>query len=120
MLTDGISNLFQEAPQEVRDAQALKTLVAIISKQIPGAEIMLFGERAMGGMNNPGNGDLLILTAEDLPAVSKWELQEMLMAETMVDGSQGNMLLMQKDKGKTADEYQMLRKRIEAEPVSVG
>lgn len=55
----------------------------------------------------------------DYPKAVKWELQEKLFAVTIQQGARVNILLAQKAKWHTDQEYEIIRKRIEGELVVV-
>jgi DNA polymerase sigma len=115
LLTDGDGGLFEETEQEKLDKQTLTTLRTIITTEVPGAELMLFGERAKGAYTAKSDWDILILTSTDHPQALKWELQEKLFHITIQQGTRANIILVQKAQWYTAPEYEMLRKRIEEE-----
>lgn len=119
LLTDGEHPLFQETEQEAADKKTLATLKSIITTEVADAEIMLFGSRAKGAYNAQTDWDILILTNDDKPKTLKWELQEKLFNVTMQQGARVNILLAQKAKWYTAQEFEVIRKRIENELVSV-
>ncbi len=113
LLTDGYGSLFEKSEQEKQDAGTLATLKAIITAEIPDAELMLFGNRAKGVYDAQSDWDILILTTNDYPKTLKWELQEKLFDVTMQQGARVNILLAQKAKWNTEQEYEILRKRVE-------
>lgn len=115
LLTDGDGGIFEETEQEKLDKQTLTTLKTIITTEVPGAELMLFGERARGAYDAKSDWDILILTTTDHPQALKWELQEKLFHITIQQGTRANILLVPKANWYTAPEYEMLRKRIEEE-----
>ena len=115
LLTDGDGGMFEETAQEKLDKQTLATLVNIITAEVPGAELMLFGERARGAYDAKSDWDILILTTTDHPQALKWELQEKLFHITIQQGTRANIMLVQKANWYTAPEYEMLRTRIEEE-----
>ena len=119
LLTDGYGTIFEETEQEKLDIETLSELKTIITTEIPGAEIMLFGNRAKGAYDRQSDWDLLILTTNDYPQTLKWELQEKLFNVTMKQGTRVNILLAQKAKWQTGQEYEVLRKRIEKELLPV-
>jgi predicted nucleotidyltransferase len=120
MLTNGHVSIFEESEQEKLDKQTLSTLKTIILTEIPGAEIFLFGNRAGGAYDAQSDWDILILTSNDYPKTLKWELQEKLFGVTITQGTRVNILLAQKVKWYTEQEYEVLRKRIEGMMVSVS
>ena len=119
LLTDGYGGIFEESEQEILDKKTLTSLKTIITKEIPDAEIQLFGNRAKGAYNALSDWDILILTTKAYPKTGKWELQEKLFNVTIQQGTRVNILLAQKAKWYTAKEYEILRKRIEGELVVV-
>ncbi len=54
--------IFEETEQEKLDKQTLSTLITIITTEVPGAELMLFGNRARGTYDAQSDWDILILT----------------------------------------------------------
>jgi predicted nucleotidyltransferase len=119
LLTDGYGNIFEETEQEKLEKQTLTTLITIITTEIPGAELMLFGNRARGAYDAKSDWDMLILTSTDHPPTLKWELQEKLFNITIQQGTRVNILLVPKAKWYTEPEYEILRKRIEEELMPV-
>jgi len=119
LLTDGDGSIFEETEQEKLDKQTLTTLITIVTTEVPGAELMLFGERARGAYDAKSDWDILILTTTDHPQALKWELQEKLFHITIQQGTRANILLVPKVQWYTAPEYQILRKRIEEELMPV-
>ena len=119
LLTDGYGTIFEETEQEKLDKKTLSTLKTIISTEVPDAELMLFGNRAKGAYNAQSDWDMLILTTNDYPKTLKWELQEKLFDVTIEQGTRVNVLLAQKVKWLTEQEYEILRKRIEEELLPV-
>jgi hypothetical protein len=120
-LLNGISaEVFQESGGETEDKKTLTDITTAITKQLPDARIMLFGNRATGVAAVQHDWDLLILTSEDHPSTEKWKLQQMLFELTVQQGACVNIVLAQKDKWERGEEYQNLRKRIEGELVPVG
>jgi predicted nucleotidyltransferase len=115
LLTDGNGGIFEETEQEKLDKQTLATLITIITTEVPGAELMLFGNRARGTYDAKSDWDILILTANDHPQAIKWELQEKLFHITIQQGTRVNILLVSKAQWYTAPEYEALRTRIEKE-----
>lgn len=115
LLTDGEHPIFRETEQEAEDKKTLKRLKSIITSEIPDAEIMLFGYRVKGAYNAQTDWDILILTNDDKPKTLKWELQDNLFNITMQQGARVNILLAQKAKWYTAQEFEVIRKRIEDE-----
>jgi predicted nucleotidyltransferase len=113
LLNDGYGGIFEETEQEKLDKQTLNTLITIITAEVPGAEVMLFGNRARGAYDVKSDWDLLILTTTDPPQARKWELQEELFRVTILQGTRVNILLVQKANWYTAPEYESLRTRIE-------
>ena len=119
LLTDGYGTIFEETGQEKLDKETLSTLKTIVTTEIPDAELMLFGNRAKGAYNAQSDWDMLILTTKDYPQTLKWELQEKLFNVTIQQGARVNILLAQKDKWQTGQEYEVIRKRIEEELLPV-
>ena len=119
LLTDGYGTIFEETGQEKLDKKTLSILKTMIIAEIPDAELMLFGIRAKGAYGVQSDWDMLILTTNDYPTTLKWELQEKLFAVTMKQGTRVNILLAQKAKWRTGQEYEILRKRIEEELLPV-
>ena len=119
LLTDGDGSIFEETEQEKLDKKTLTALKTIITTEIPDAELMLFGNRAKGAYNAQSDWDMLILTTNDYPQTRKWELQEKLFNVTLQQGTRVNILLAQKAKWHTEQEYEILRKRIEEELLPV-
>jgi predicted nucleotidyltransferase len=119
LLTNGYGTLFNETGQERLDKETLGTLRTIITTEVPDAELMLFGNRAKGAYDAQSDWDILILTSNDYPQTLKWELQEKLFNVTMSQGTRVNILLAQKTKWQTGQEYEVLRKRIEKELLPV-
>lgn len=119
LLTDGYGSIFEETEQEKLDKQTLTTLITIITTEIPGAELMLFGNRAKGAYDAKSDWDILILTTIGHPPALKWELQEKLFNITIQQGTRVNILLVQKANWYTEPEYEMLRKRIEEQLMPV-
>ena len=119
LLTDGYGTIFEETEQEKLDKDTLSTLKTIITTEVPDAELMLFGNRAKGAYNAQSDWDMLILTTNDYPKTLKWELQEKLFDVTIEQGTRVNILLAQKAKWRTEQEYEILRKRIEEELLPV-
>lgn len=119
LLTDGEHPIFRDTEQEAEDKKTLATLRSIITTEVAEAEIMLFGSRAKGAYNAQTDWDILILTNDDKPNTLKWELQEKLFNVTMQQGARVNILLAQKAKWYTHQEYEVLRKRIEGELVAI-
>lgn len=119
LLTGGEGSIFGETEQEQLDKQTLKTLITIITTEVPGAELMLFGNRARGAYDAKSDWDILILTATDHPQALKWELQEKLFHITIQQGTRANILLVPKVQWYTEPEYEVLRTRIEEELMPV-
>jgi predicted nucleotidyltransferase len=119
LLTDGYGTIFEETEQEKLDKKTLSTLKTIITTEVPDAELMLFGNRAKGAYDAQSDWDMLILTTNDYPKTLKWELQEKLFDVTIQQGTRVNILLAQKAKWRTEQEYEILRKRIEEELLPV-
>src|SRR6266700_997388 len=119
LLTDGYGTVFEETPQEKQDDKTLSTLKTIITTEVPDGELMLFGNRAKGAFDAQSDWDILILTANDYPQTLKWELQEKLFNVTIAQGTRVNILLAQKVKWLTGQEYEALRKRIEKDLLPV-
>jgi predicted nucleotidyltransferase len=119
LLTNGEHPIFQETEQERLDKKTLETLKSIITTEIADAEIKLFGYRAKGAWNAQTDWDVLILTNDNKPKTLKWELQEKLFNVTMQQGARVNVLLAQKAKWYRAQEFEVIRKRIEDELVLV-
>ena len=119
LLTDGEHPLFQETEQETQDKKTLATLRSIITTEIADAEIMLFGSRVKSAPNAQTDWDILILTSDDKPNTFKWELQEKLFKVTMQQGARVNILLVQKTKWYTSQEFEVIRKKIENELLPV-
>ena len=119
LLTDGEHPIFRDTEQEAADKKILATLRSIITTEVADAEIMLFGSRAKGAYNAQTDWDILILTNDDKPKTLKWELQEKLFNVTMQQGARVNILLAQKAKWYTAQEFEVIRKKIENELVYV-
>ncbi len=115
LLTDGDGGIFEETEQEKLDKQTLATLITIITTEVPGAELMLFGNRARGTYDAQSDWDILILTTTDHPPALKWELQEKLFHITIPQGTRVNILLVSKAQWYAAPEYEVLRTRIEEE-----
>jgi predicted nucleotidyltransferase len=115
LLTNGEHPIFQETEHERLDKKTLDSLKSIISAEIADAEIMLFGNRVKGAYNAQTDWDILILTNDDKPKALKWELQEKLFNVTMQQGARVNILLAEKAKWYTAQEFEAIRKRIENE-----
>jgi predicted nucleotidyltransferase len=117
LLTDGESPVFRKTEQEKQDDKTLKELKTAILKEVPEAQVMIFGEK----VKNPGkplaHWDLLVLTKDDHPPLKKWELHERLRAITMPLGTQVNLLMVQSDKWEHEQAYEEVRKRIESELV---
>ncbi|THU31163.1 nucleotidyltransferase domain-containing protein [Niastella caeni] len=113
LLTDGYGSIFEETEQEILDKKTLATLKAIITTEIPDAELMLFGNRAKGAYDAQSDWDILILTSNNYPKTRKWELQEKLFKVTIQQGTRVNILVAQKAKWHTEQDYETLRKRIE-------
>jgi predicted nucleotidyltransferase len=119
LLTNGEDRIFEETEQEKLDKKTLKALKTMITKEIPDAEISLFGNRARGAYDAQSDWDLLILTTNNYPKTRKWELQEKLFAVTLQQGVRVNILLAQKAKWHTEKEFEVIRKRIAGELVEV-
>jgi predicted nucleotidyltransferase len=119
LLTDGYGSIFEETEQEKLDKQTLTTLITIITAEVPGAELMLFGNRARGAYDAKSDWDILILTTTEHPQTFKWELQEKLFHITIQQGTRANILLVLKAKWYTEPEYEILRTRIEEELMPV-
>jgi DNA polymerase sigma len=119
LLTEGYGTIFEETEQEKLDKKTLSTLKTIITTEVPDAELMLFGNRAKGAYDAQSDWDMLILTTNDYPKTLKWELQEKLFDVTIQQGTRVNILLAQKAKWRTGQEYEILRKRIEEELLPV-
>lgn len=121
LLTDrfGTSELFQKTEQEKRDLQTLKEMKSAIVTVIPDAEVKLFGDKAKAVADPHGHWDLLVLTKSEHPSALRWELQEKLFAITSKQGSNVNVLLVQKERWQSSPEYELLRERIEGELVPV-
>jgi len=119
LLTDGEHPLFRETEQETQDKNTLATLKSIITTEIADAEVMLFGNRVKSAYTAQTDWDILILTNEEKPKALKWELQEKLFNVTMQQGARVNILLVQKANWYTSQEFEVIRKRIENELVSV-
>lgn len=115
LLTGGDGGIFKETEQEKLDKQTLTTLTSIIDTEVPGAALMLFGNRARGTYDVKSDWDILILTTTDHPPALKWELQERLFHITVQQGTRVNILLVSKAQWYTAPEYEVLRTRIEEE-----
>jgi predicted nucleotidyltransferase len=113
LLTNGHGSLYEESQQETLDKQTLATLKTMITDEIPDAELLLFGNRAKGAYDVQSDWDILILTSNDYPKTLKWELQEKLFGVTIQQGARVNILLAQKAKWYTEQEYEALRKRVE-------
>ena len=119
MLTDGYEGIFEETEQEILDKKTVATLKTIITREVPDAELMLFGNRAKGAYDAHSDWDILILTTTNYPKTLKWELQEKLFNVTLQQGTRVNILLAQKAKWYTEPEYEILRKRIEKDLLPV-
>lgn len=119
MLTDGEGPVFGETVIEKQDKETLTALKTTIVKDIPDAQVMLFGGKAKDFGKPQMHWDLLVLTKDDHPPLEKWQLQEKLLAITIPLGTQVNMLMVQKDKWQEGDEYKEVRKRIDEELVLV-
>ena len=119
MLTDGYEGIFEETEQEILDKKTLAALKTIITREIPDAELNLFGNRAKGAYDAQSDWDILILTTNDYPKTLKWKLQEKLFDVTLQQGTRVNILLVQKAKWYTEPEYEILRKRIEKDLLPV-
>src|SRR5258706_8791784 len=119
LLTDGYGTIFEETGQEKLDKKTLRILKTIITAEVPDAELMLFGNRATGAYDTQSDWDMLILTTNDYPNTLKWELQEKLFGVTLQQGTRVNILLAQRDKWRTEQEFEILRKRIEEELILV-
>lgn len=119
LLTDGDGGIFEETEQEKLDKQTLTTLIALIDADVPGADLMLFGNRARGAYDARSDWDLLILSGTEHPQAVKWALQEKLFNVTIQQGTRVNILLVPKAKWYTGPEYENLRTRIENELVPV-
>lgn len=102
-----------ESEQEKQDKRTLTALKTLITADIPDAELKLFGNRAKVAWDAQGDWDILILTTNDYPNAVKWELQEKLFAVTINQGTRVNILLAQKAKWYTEQEYELLRKKVE-------
>jgi predicted nucleotidyltransferase len=118
LLNEG-RELFKETEQETQDKQVLVNLKRIILNEVPDAELQLFGNRAKGSFNSQSDWDILILTNDDYSKSLKWELQERLFNATIQQGTRVNILLAQKAKWYSSQEYEVIRKRIEGELVPV-
>lgn len=119
LLTDGHGNIFEETEQEKLDKQTLSTLKTTVIAALPGAEMMLFGDRGKDVYHPNSDWDMLILTTGDCPSALKWELQEKLFHITAQQGTRVNILLVSKVKWYTEPEYQILRERIEKQLLAV-
>jgi DNA polymerase sigma len=119
LLTDRYAPIFEETEQEKLDKQTLSSLKTIIITEVPGAEVMLFGNRAKGAYDAQSDWDILILTPNDHPPSLKWELQEKLFNVTIQQGTRVNILLAQKTNWLAGQEYEVIRKRIEKELLPV-
>jgi hypothetical protein len=120
LLTHGEHPIFRETEQETQDKKTLATIRSIITTAIPDAEIFLFGNRAKGVYNAQTDWDILILTTNDHPKTRIWELQETLFNITIQQGARVNLLLAQKARWYTEQEYEAIRKRIESELIPVS
>lgn len=119
MLTDGDGPLFQQSEDEKLDRQTITSLNNIISSEIPDAELQLFGNRTRAINDSKSDWDLLILTTRKYPSSTKWKLQEKLFNVTVQEGTSVNILLMEKSSWNNAPEYDLLRKRLEQELMTV-
>jgi predicted nucleotidyltransferase len=119
LLSDADGPIFEETEQEILDKKTLTTLKTIITRKIPDAELMLFGNRTKGAYDAQSDWDILVLTTNNYPKTLKWELQEKLFAVTIQQGTCVNVLLAQKAKWYTEKEYEVIRKRIEGELLPV-
>jgi predicted nucleotidyltransferase len=119
LLTDGEHPIFRDTDQETEDKKTLATLKSIITTEIADAEIMLFGNRIKGAYTAQTDWDILILANDEPSKTLKWELQEKLFNVTMQQGARVNILLAQKNKWYTAQEFEVIRKRIEDELIPV-
>jgi hypothetical protein len=119
LLTEGNAPLFKSSDEDFENKKNTDALKAAISSHIPESELLLFGKRAKGTYSSQDDWDILILTANDIPNNTKWELQEKLMAITLKQGARLNMTLVQKAKWTEDPEFELLRKRIEGDLVPV-
>lgn len=113
ILNDGNLPMMDESPQQIQEKQTLDTLKTIITTEIPDAEILLFGNRAKGVYDPHSDWDFLILTSNQYPKTLKWELQEKLFEVTIKQHARTNILLEEKSKWYTDQQYEPLRKKIE-------
>lgn len=120
MLTNADLPALEETEQEKKDKQTLSNLKTIIVNEIADAEIILFGSRAGGSYDAGSDWDLLILANDEFPKALKWELQEKLFDVTIKQGTRVNMLLVQKNKWHTEQEYELLRKKIAENSIVVS
>ncbi|WP_290796167.1 nucleotidyltransferase domain-containing protein [Flavihumibacter sp. UBA7668] len=120
LLSKGEGNLFEETEQEKLDKKTATALKKIIRTEIPDAEAYLFGDRAKGVHTTQSDWDLLLLTTRNYSSAIKWKLQENLLNYTLQQGTRATILLVPHTKWETAPEYELLRKRVQDELVTLG
>jgi len=96
----------------ITEKEILATIKVIVTKEIPGSKVYLFGSRATGTAHEESDWDILILTKKKYPKSVKWLIHDNLFPLSLSIGSVFNFILATNDEWENHPAYYSLQKGI--------
>lgn len=96
----------------ITQKEILATIKVIVTKEIPGSKVYLFGSRATGTAHEESDWDILILTKKKYPKSVKWLIHDNLFPLSLSIGSVFNFILATNDEWENHPAYYSLQKGI--------